>query len=178
MTDLHTLTAAAAARHIEAGNLRSEVLTDAILEQIEAREPEIEAYVYVDRDTSMDEARIRDREPARGALHGVPVAVKDVFDTFDMPTAYGSPIYRNHQPPQDSAVVAMIREKGGVILGKTVTPEFATQHPPKTRNPHDLSRSPGGSSAGSAAAVAAAPTRISAAFASPVTRRASRPSTT
>ncbi len=155
MTDLHTLTAAAAARHIEAGNLRSEVLTDAILEQIEAREPEIEAYVYVDRDTSMDEARIRDREPARGPLHGVPVAVKDVFDTFDMPTAYGSPIYRNHQPPQDSAVVAMIREKGGVILGKTVTPEFATQHPPKTRNPHDLSRSPGGSSAGSAAAVAA-----------------------
>ncbi len=155
MTDLHTLTAADAARRIESGTLRSEVLTGAVLDRIEAREPEIGAYVHVDRDTSMDEARIRDREPARGPLHGVPVAVKDVFDTFDMPTAYGSPIYRGHRPPQDSAVVAMIREKGGVILGKTVTPEFATQHPPKTCNPHDLSRSPGGSSAGSAAAVAA-----------------------
>ena len=155
MADLHTLTAAEAARRIASGDLRSETLTGAYLEQIEAREPEIEAFVYVDRDTSMDEARIRDREPARGPLHGVPIAIKDVFDTFDMPAAYGSPIYRNHQPPQDSAVVAMIREKGGVILGKTVTPEFATQHPPKTHNPHDLSRSPGGSSAGSAAAVAA-----------------------
>ena len=155
MADLHTLTAADAARRIASGDLRSETLTGAYLEQIEAREPEIEAFVYVDRDTSMDEARIRDREPARGPLHGVPIAIKDVFDTFDMPAAYGSPIYRNHQPPQDSAIVAMIREKGGVILGKTVTPEFATQHPPKTHNPHDLSRSPGGSSAGSAAAVAA-----------------------
>ena len=155
MADLHTLTAAEAARRIATGDLRSETLTGAYLEQIEVREPEIEAFVYVNRDISMDEARIRDREPARGPLHGVPIAIKDVFDTFDMPTAYGSPIYRNHQPPQDSAVAAMIREKGGVILGKTVTPEFATQHPPKTHNPHDLSRSPGGSSAGSAAAVAA-----------------------
>ena len=155
MTELHTLSAAEAARRIASGDLRSETLVGAVLEQIEVREPEIEAFVYVDRDISMDEARIRDREPARGPLHGVPVAIKDVFDTFDMPTAYGSPIYRNHQPAQDSAVVAIIREKGGVILGKTVTPEFATQHPPKTHNPHDLSRSPGGSSAGSAAAVAA-----------------------
>ena len=155
MAELHTLTAAEAARRIASGDLRSETLVGAFLEQIEAREPEIEAFVYVDRDVPLDESRIRDREPSRGPLHGVPVAIKDVFDTFDMPTAYGSPIYRNHRPPQDSAVVAMIREKGGVILGKTVTPEFATQHPPKTHNPHDLSRSPGGSSAGSAAAVAA-----------------------
>ena len=155
MMDLHELTAAEAARRIASGDLRSETLTGACLERIEAREPEIEAFAFVDRDISMDEARIRDREPSRGPLHGVPVAIKDVFDTFDMPTTYGSPIYRNHRPPQDSAVVAMIRERGGVILGKTVTPEFATQHPPKTHNPHDLSRSPGGSSAGSAAAVAA-----------------------
>ncbi len=91
---------------------------------------------------------------ARGALRGVPVGVKDILDTFDLPTQYGSPIYAGHRPRADAAVVALTRRAGGAILGKTATTEFATHVPTVTRNPHDTSRTPGGSSSGSAAAVA------------------------
>ena len=93
--------------------------------------------------------------PARGPLHGIPVGVKDVIDTADMPTAYGSPIYAGHRPERDADCVAWLREAGAVVLGKTVTTEFATYEPPPTVNPLDPARTPGGSSSGSAAAVAA-----------------------
>ena len=96
----------------------------------------------------------RDREAPRSALHGVPVGIKDVIDTADMPTEYNSPIYRGHQPKWDAACVALLRRAGCVILGKTVTTEFANNHPAQTRNPHNLAHTPGGSSSGSAAAVA------------------------
>ena len=91
----------------------------------------------------------RDGEPARGPLHGIPVGVKDVIDTADMPTAYGSPIYAGHRPERDADCVAWLREAGAVVLGKTVTTEFATYEPPPTVNPHDPARTPGGSSSGS-----------------------------
>lgn len=108
----------------------------------------------MDPDHALAQARACDRERPRSRLHGIPVGIKDVIDTFDMPTGYGSPIYHGHRPVADAACVSQIRELGGVILGKTVSTEFATRHPNKTRNPHRLSQTPGGSSSGSAAAVA------------------------
>ena len=93
---------------------------------------------------------------ATGPLHGVPVAIKDIFDTGDMPTEFGSPLWAGRTPREDAAAVARLRAAGAVIMGKTVTAEYAYYHPGKTRNPHDPERTPGGSSSGSAAAVAAA----------------------
>src|SRR5262249_58829306 len=92
---------------------------------------------------------------ASGPLRGLPVGVKDIFDTVDFPTEYGTPIYKGNQPRADAALVALIRRAGGIVLGKMVTTELAFLNPSRTRNPHDVSRSPGGSSAGSAASVAA-----------------------
>ena len=94
------------------------------------------------------------RSSNRGSLHGIPVGVKDIMDTVDMPTAYGSSIYRGHRPRWDASCVALIRAAGGVVLGKTVTTELAVHHPGKTANPHNPAHTPGGSSSGSAAAVA------------------------
>jgi Asp-tRNA(Asn)/Glu-tRNA(Gln) amidotransferase A subunit family amidase len=125
------------------------------LARIEAREGELRAWAYLDSDAALAQARARDAEAPRGPLHGLPVGVKDVIDTADMPTAYGSPIYEGHRPERDADCVAWLREQGAVILGKTVTTEFATYQPPVTVNPHDPERTPGGSSSGSAAAVAA-----------------------
>jgi Asp-tRNA(Asn)/Glu-tRNA(Gln) amidotransferase A subunit family amidase len=125
------------------------------LERIEAREGELRAWAYLDADAALAQARARDAEAPRGPLHGLPVGVKDVIDTADMPTRYGSPIYEGHRPDRDADCVAWLREQGAVIFGKTVTTEFATYQPPVTVNPHDPERTPGGSSSGSAAAVAA-----------------------
>ncbi len=106
-------------------------------------------------DRALAEARGRDREAPRGPLHGVLIAVKDLIDTFDMPTAYGSPIYHGHRPAADAACVALARAAGGIVLGKTVTTEFATFTPGRTANPHNPAHTPGGgSSSGLAAAVA------------------------
>jgi Asp-tRNA(Asn)/Glu-tRNA(Gln) amidotransferase A subunit family amidase len=96
----------------------------------------------------------RDQEPRRSPFHGVPVGIKDIFDTFDMPTAYGSPIYKGHRPATDTAIVGLLRRAGLVILGKCATTEFASPVPIGVKNPHDFGRSPGVSSSGSAAAVA------------------------
>ncbi|MCB0186736.1 MAG: hypothetical protein KDE31_20860, partial [Caldilineaceae bacterium] len=92
-----------------------------------------------------------------GPLHGVPVGIKDIFDTVDMPTCYGSPIYSGHRPAADAATVALLREAGAIILGKTVTTEFAYFRPGPTTNPNDPKHTPGGSLSGSAAAVAPRP---------------------
>jgi len=150
----HELSLAAASAALAAGRLTAEALVASCLERIAAREPDVQAWAYVDPQAALHEARQRDREPRRSPLHGVPIGIKDVIDTADMPTEYGSPIYRHHRPAADAACVAQLRELGAVILGKTVSTEFATRHPNKTRNPHDLTRTPGGSSSGSAAAVA------------------------
>jgi Asp-tRNA(Asn)/Glu-tRNA(Gln) amidotransferase A subunit family amidase len=134
--------------------MKSETLVTACLERIAKREPEVHAWAYLDAERALVEARERDREAPRSPLHGVPVGIKDVIDTADMPTEYNSPIYRGHRPKTDAACVALLRRAGCVILGKTATTEFANNHPAPTRNPHNLDHTPGGSSSGSAAAVA------------------------
>jgi len=150
----HRLSAAEAARRIARGELTSVALVQSCLERIATREPEVEAWAWLNAELALEQARALDREAPRSALHGVPVGIKDIFDTADMPTEYGSPIYRGHRPASDAACVALLRRAGCVILGKTVTTEFAHVHPGKTRNPHNLAHTPGGSSSGSAAGVA------------------------
>ena len=154
MTDPNELNALEAARQIRSGDLTSETLVRACLERVFAREDSVGAWVHLDADHAVAEAKRYDSEPARGALHGIPVGIKDIIDTVDMPTAHGSPIYAGNQPTADAACVALLREAGAIILGKTVTTEFAAMTPGKTRNPHNRDHSPGGSSSGSAAAVA------------------------
>ena len=151
---IHELTASEAAARMRAGELTSEALVEACFERIDAREPTVGAWQHLAREQALDEARAADRVPPHGALHGVPIGVKDIFDTFDMPTALGSPIYAARRPASDAACVAAARAAGAIVIGKTVTTEFASYHAGKTRNPHDSRRTPGGSSSGSAAAVA------------------------
>lgn len=154
VSEIARMSATAASAAIHAGELTSEALVTACLERIAQREEEVRAWAWIDPGQALVQARAADRAKPRSRLHGIPVGIKDVIDTFDMPTGYGSPIYNGHRPAADAACVAQIRELGGVILGKTVSTEFATRHPNKTRNPHRLTRTPGGSSSGSAAAVA------------------------
>lgn len=151
---IHRLSASEAARAIQAGRLTSESLVTACLERIAARDGELAAWAHVAADASLAQARALDRQPARGPLHGIPVGFKDIIDTADMPTEHGSPIYRGHRPRADAAAVALLRQAGCVVLGKTATAEFANLHPPATRNPRNPAHTPGGSSSGSAAAVA------------------------
>jgi Asp-tRNA(Asn)/Glu-tRNA(Gln) amidotransferase A subunit family amidase len=151
MTELPT--ALEAARRIADGSLTVEALLKACLERIGQREPHVQAWQHLDADAALERARHVDRFGS-GPLKGIPVGVKDMIDTADMPTGYGSPIYESYRPQRDAACVAMARQAGAVILGKTVTTEFAYFQPGKTRNPRDPGRTPGGSSSGSAAAVA------------------------
>ena len=144
---------------LRSGALGATALTTACLERIALREPDIHAWTYLDRALALAQAAAadarRERGETLGQLHGLPVGVKDIIDTCDMPTEYNSPIHRGRRPPRDAALVARLRSAGAIVLGKTVTSEFAVYTPGPTRNPHDLSRTPGGSSSGSAAAVAA-----------------------
>ncbi|MSP83160.1 MAG: amidase [Alphaproteobacteria bacterium] len=127
---------------------------EACLARIAEREVRVGAFAHLAADAALALAARRDREERRGPLHGVPIAIKDVFDTEDMPTAYGSPIYAGHRPVADAAAVALLRAAGAIVLGKSVTTEFAGWKAGRTTNPHDPARTPGGSSSGSAAAVA------------------------
>jgi Asp-tRNA(Asn)/Glu-tRNA(Gln) amidotransferase A subunit family amidase len=154
VTDLRSLSVREAARQIAERRLSAEALINAYLERIEAREAVVGAWQYLDREAALAAARRRDAEPPRGPLHGIPIAVKDLIDTADMPTAYGSPIYRGHRPTADASCVALARAAGAVVLGKTVTTEFAAFTPGNTANPRNPAHTPGGSSSGSAAAVA------------------------
>ena len=144
---------------IAAGALSAEQLVEACLARIREVEPAVQAWQYLDDAHALAQARARDLDRAEGRpigpLHGVPVGIKDIIDTTDMPTEDGTVLHAGRRPERDAAVVAQLRAAGAVILGKTVTTECATYPPSKTRNPHDATRSPGGSSAGSAAAVAA-----------------------
>ena len=144
-----------AAREIAARRLSAEDYAKAWLERVAAREPAVGAWRYLDRDQVLEAARRCDNEPPRGPLHGIPIAVKDMIDTVDMPTEYGSPIYEGHRPAADAACVALARAAGAIVLGKTVTTEFACFTAGKTANPHNPAHTPGGSSSGSAAAVGA-----------------------
>ncbi len=150
MPDLSRLTATEAARLIRDDRLRPEDLMAACLDRIAAREPEVRAFAWFDA-----EAARRAAQTARpGPLRGLPVGVKDVLDMADMPSEYGSPIWRGWRPRADAAAVAWARAAGAVVIGKTVTTEFATRKPGPTTHPHTLAHTPGGSSSGSAAGVA------------------------
>lgn len=152
--NLYELSLVAAAQGIAAGEITSQELVRSCLDRISAREPVVGAWTSIDADHAMAQARQRDSEKMRGPLHGVPIGVKDIIDTVDLPTAYGSALYRGHRPITDAACVALARRAGAVILGKTVSTEFAFFAPGKTANPRNLAHTPGGSSSGSAAAVA------------------------
>jgi Asp-tRNA(Asn)/Glu-tRNA(Gln) amidotransferase A subunit family amidase len=143
-----------ASQRLAEGSARSTDIVQACLERIGQREPVLKAWAHQDRDHALAQAAQLDAQPRRGLLHGIPVAVKDVIDTADQPTQMGSDIYAGYQPRADAAVVALLRAAGAVILGKTVTAEFAGMAPSVTANPHNLAHTPGGSSSGSAAAVA------------------------
>jgi amidase len=154
---LNELTAAEIARRIAQGETTARAVIDACLDQAARREAEVMAFEFLDAEGAR---RAADAFDERGGAGGLPIGgvcfgIKDIIDTADMPTGYGSPIHAGHRPSADAACVALSRKAGGIALGKTVTTEFANLHPGKTRNPHDPRRTPGGSSSGSAAAVAA-----------------------
>jgi Asp-tRNA(Asn)/Glu-tRNA(Gln) amidotransferase A subunit family amidase len=142
------------AAEIRGGQLKAEAVVEECLTRIAAREAKLHAWVRVDEVGARTQARAVDRGEVRGLLAGVPLAVKDIMDTGALPTEYGSPIYRGHRPKADAACVALARAAGAVIIGKTVTTEFANLTPGPTTNPHNPAHTPGGSSSGSAAAVA------------------------
>jgi Asp-tRNA(Asn)/Glu-tRNA(Gln) amidotransferase A subunit family amidase len=152
------LAAGAAASGIARGELSSEALVTACLERTAELEPQLQAWAFLDHDRALAQAKAADEQRRAGkgvgALHGVPVGIKDIIDTADMPTENGSAIFKGRQPRHDAAAVAALRSAGAVVLGKTITTELATLTPSVTRNPRNLEHTPGGSSSGSAAAVA------------------------
>ena len=149
------LGAAEAARRIARGELSAQALAEACVARATAHEARLHAWAHLSPEALIAQARALDAQTTpKGVLHGVPVAVKDILDTADMPSRYGSPIYAEHQPLADAACVALTRAAGGLVMGKTHTTEFANIHPTITVNPHRAGHTPGGSSSGSAAAVA------------------------
>lgn len=140
-------------RRMDAGEIKSRAVIDLCAEAIAAREKEIGAFVTLDIEAARKAAA--QTRLSQSPLHGLPVGIKDIYDTADLPTAYGSPIYAGYRPRADATAVTLVRRAGGVVLGKTVTTEFASLVPAGTRNPRNLAHTPGGSSSGSAAAVAA-----------------------
>jgi len=157
--DLTELTATAAAAEIARGAIGAEEYCRACLGRIAALDGNIKAFVHLDGEHALAQARALDERRAQGhppgALHGIPVGIKDIIDTADYPTEFGSPLAAGRRPWRDATVVAKLRAAGAVIIGKTVTTEFAYYHPGPTCNPHNGAHTPGGSSSGSAAAVAA-----------------------
>ncbi len=153
MSGAERLTASQAVLRLAAGSLTAETLVRDCLDRAEAR-AEVKAWVWLDPERALARARAIDRAGRPGLLKGLPLGVKDVIDTYDMPTQHGSPIYHGNRPFADAACVALTRAAGGIILGKTVTTEFANRQPRETVHPHNPAHTPGGSSSGSAAAVA------------------------
>src|SRR5262245_33250858 len=154
MLSLNKFSCTDIAQGIAAGKFTAEAVVSDCLERIAAREPTVQAWATIDKEYALRQARELDRGPRRGALHGVPIGVKDIIDTVDLPTEMGSEIYKGNRSFSDAACVAVARAAGAVILGKTVTAEFAGMFPGPTTNPHNAAHTPGGSSSGSAAAVA------------------------
>ncbi len=154
LKNLANLSATQAAKALAQREIKAEDLLNDCLNQIGIRESEVHAWVSFAKIHAQTQARELDRGPIQGILHGLPIGVKDLFDTHDLPTNYGSPIYGNNHPVCDAVSVSLMREAGAIVLGKTVTTEFASFKPGPTRNPRNLDHTPGGSSSGSAAAVA------------------------
>jgi Asp-tRNA(Asn)/Glu-tRNA(Gln) amidotransferase A subunit family amidase len=154
VTPLHALDAWEAAQRLARGELTAEALTRACLERTAGREAEVLAFAALDADAALARARALDAAPKRGLLHGLPFGAKDIFDTVDFVTAYGTPVYAGHRPVADAAAVALCRAAGAVLVGKTVSTELANMTAGPTRHPLRPTHTPGGSSSGSAAAVA------------------------
>jgi Asp-tRNA(Asn)/Glu-tRNA(Gln) amidotransferase A subunit family amidase len=154
MSEPHELSATEASRRIKAGTLSAEALMRSCLERVAARDAVVHAWAHLDPDQAIAGAKAADAAGNPGPLAGVPVGVKDIIDTADMPTRHGSTIYGVNRPQTDAAVVTLTRRHGGVVMGKTVTTEFAWRNPGPTGNPHNPAHTPGGSSSGSAAGVA------------------------
>jgi Asp-tRNA(Asn)/Glu-tRNA(Gln) amidotransferase A subunit family amidase len=159
LTNLHWLGAAEAAGMIRDGVISSVQLVEACLARVRDVDGQVQAWAFLDPEHALAQARAADEHRLSGQpigpLHGVPVGLKDIIDTADMPTENGSVLHAGRTPSRDAAVVSLLRGAGAVIMGKTVTTEFATRTPGKTRNPHHPAHTPGGSSSGSAATVAA-----------------------
>lgn len=154
MKDLESLNASQAARALARRDIKATDLLLSCLDRIGQRESLVKAWSSLGKESALARAKELDKGAIKGILHGLPIGVKDLFDTYDLPTSYGSPIYANNYPASDAVSVALMRDAGGIILGKTISTEFATFKPPITHNPHHLKHTPGGSSSGSAAAVA------------------------
>src|SRR6266849_5023704 len=153
MTAPNHLTAAEAVAQLGTGALTAEALTRACLDRVEERR-DVKAWLWLDPEQALAQARAADHAGRPGLLAGLPIGVKDIIETRDMPTGHGSPIYHGNRPFADAACIALLRMAGGTIMGKTVTTEFANRFPGATVNPHNPAHTPGGSSSGSAAAVA------------------------
>ena len=154
MSALNHFSATEIARQIQTGEATPSTVMTAHLTRIAEREPTVGAFVYLDIERAMVRAKAADKQEPKGPLHGVPFVIKDIIDTDDMPTSWGSDIYAERQPDQNAACVQAFLDAGAIPIGKTVTTEFAYFRPGKTANPHNLAHTPGGSSSGSAAAVA------------------------
>src|SRR5262245_46113249 len=159
ISKLNWMTAVEVARLLREGLVTSVQVVEACLARVREVDGQVQAWAFLDPEYALAQARSADAlkqsgQPI-GPLHGVPVGLKDIIDTADMPTENGSVLHAGRTPSRDAAVVTMLRAAGAIIVGKTVTTEFATRHPGKTRNPHNPAHTPGGSSSGSAAAVAA-----------------------
>ena len=151
---LHTWSARQTAQAIAQGQLSCQDYIEALLVHIDAREPIVQAWAHLDRASVLKQARQSDENKPSGPLHGLPIGWKDVIDCQGLPTGCNSPIYRTHRAATDAAAVAMSRRAGALVMGKTVTAEFAASHPGPTTHPLNRLHTPGGSSSGSAAAVA------------------------
>ncbi|MBU3578037.1 amidase [Polynucleobacter sp. UK-Kesae-W10] len=154
MKDLESLSASQAVKALAKREIKASDLLLSCLDRIGQRENVLKAWVSLGKENALARAKTLDKGAIKGLLHGLPMGVKDLFDTYDLPTAYGSPIYAKHYPNTDAVSVALLRQAGAIILGKTVTTEFASFKSGPTSNPHDSVHTPGGSSSGSAAAVA------------------------
>ena len=158
MKNLNEITATEAATGLARGDFSAVDLISACLDRVAARENDVRAWAYIDPAGAMAEAEASDAARAAGAelgpLHGLPIGIKDIIDTADMPTENGSALFEGRRPNADADCVAALRAAGAIIMGKTVTTELANTNPSKTRNPHNLEHTPGGSSAGSGAGVA------------------------
>ena len=151
------LSAVEMVQSLKKGEITSEELVKSYIEQIKKKEKEVEAWEFFDQELVLKQAKKLDelhQSGKHGDLHGIPVGIKDIFDTEDMPTTDGTEIHKKNPSWNDCTVVSKLKQAGAIIMGKTVTAELAYYSPGKTKNPHDTTRTPGGSSSGSAAAVA------------------------
>ena len=154
MKDLESLSASQAIKALSKREIKATDLLLSCLDRIGQRESHVRAWTSLGKENALSRAKELDKGAFKGLLHGLPIGVKDLYDTYDLPTSYGSPIYANHYPVADAVSIALMRQAGGIILGKTVTTELASFKSGPTTNPHNSRHTPGGSSSGSAAAVA------------------------